>query len=43
MPKSKWLMLIGIQVEGKVGPDYPKDLQAKADALCAKSAKGLVK
>lgn len=41
--KSKWLMIIGIQVEGPIGPDYPKDVQAEADALCAESAKGLLK
>lgn len=41
--KAKWLVLSGIQVKGKIGKDYPRDMQAKADALCAKNAKPFLK
>ena len=41
--KSKWLVVQGVQVKGKVTGNYPKDLQAKADALCAKQSKPFLK
>jgi hypothetical protein len=41
--KSKWLVVQGVQVKGKVTGNYPKDLQAKANALCAKEAKPYLK
>jgi len=41
--KSKWLLINGISIKGKPGKNYPKDLQAKADSLCAKKAKPLLK
>jgi hypothetical protein len=34
--KSKWLLLGGEQVKGKVTSKYPKDLQAAADKACKK-------
>lgn len=37
--KAKWLVIGGGEVKGKIGKDYPKDLQPKADAMCAKQAK----
>ena len=41
--KAKWLVLPGGQVKGKIGKTYPKDLQSKADAMCAKNAKPFLK
>ena len=41
--KTKWLVVEGIQVKGKITANYPKDMQAKADALCAKQAKPFLK
>ena len=41
--KAKWLTVEGGQVQGKVTGAYPKDLQAKADAMCAKQAKPFLK
>jgi hypothetical protein len=41
--KSKWLTINGGMLKGKLGPDYPRDVQAKADAVCLKNAKGLLK
>jgi hypothetical protein len=41
--KSKWLVVQGVQVKGKVTGNYPKDLQAKANGLCAKQAKKFLK
>lgn len=41
--KSQWLRIDGIGFKAKVGPTYPKDVQAKADGLCAKVAKSLLK
>lgn len=37
--KAKWLVIGGGEVKGKISKDYPKDLQPKADAMCAKQAK----
>jgi hypothetical protein len=37
--KSKWIYIPGIFIKGKPGKNYPKDFQAKADALCVKQAK----
>jgi hypothetical protein len=41
--KTKWLTINGIFIKGKPGKNYPKDFQAKADALCAKNAKPYLK
>ena len=41
--KAKWLVISGVQVKGKIGKDYPRDMQAKADALCAKKGKPFLK
>lgn len=41
--KTKWLTIEGGQVKGKIAGAYPKDLQAKADAMCAKKAKPFLK
>ena len=41
--KTKWLVIEGVQVKGKVTGSYPKDLQAKGDAMCAKVAKKYLK
>jgi hypothetical protein len=37
--KSKWLLLGGSRVKGKVTSKYPKDLQKNADKACAKNVK----
>lgn len=37
--KSKWMAITGIGFKGTPSKNYPKDVQAKADALCAKNAK----
>ena len=42
-PKAKWLVIDGVQVKGKITANYPKDLQAKANAACAKQAKPYLK
>lgn len=41
--KSEWLRVNGVGFRAKVGANYPKDVQAKADKLCAKIAKPLLK
>jgi hypothetical protein len=41
--KSKWLFVPGIMIKGKPGKTYPKDFQARANALCAKEAKPFLK
>ena len=41
--KAKWLVIDGVQVKGKITANYPKDLQAKANAACAKQAKPYLK
>lgn len=41
--KTKWLTIEGGQVKGKITGAYPKDLQAKGDAMCAKQAKPFLK
>lgn len=41
--RSKWLAINGVMVKGQVTSKYPKDLQAKADKLCADRAKSLLK
>ena len=40
--KAKWLVIGGIGFKGKPSQAYPKDVQKKADSLCAKNAKGLL-
>lgn len=40
---AKWLVVPGGQVKGKIGNTYPKDLQSKANAMCAKNAKPYLK
>jgi hypothetical protein len=41
--KSTWLFVPGIMIKGKPGKTYPKDFQARANALCAKKAKPFLK
>jgi hypothetical protein len=41
--KSKWMAINGIFIKGNPSKNYPKDVQAKADALCAKNAKPFLK
>lgn len=40
--KSKWLLISGVGFRAKVTGKYPKDVQKKADGMCAKNAKGLL-
>lgn len=41
--KSKWMAIEGLFMKGKPSKNYPKDVQAKADAICAKNAKAFLK
>ena len=41
--KSKYLFIPGIMIKGKPGKNYPKDLQAKANGMCAKEARPFLK
>lgn len=41
--KSKWLIINGIGFKGTPSKKYPKDVQAKANAMCAKNAKAFLK
>ena len=41
--KSKWLVISGIFFKGTPSKKYPKDVQAKANAKCAKVAKPFLK
>ena len=41
--KSKWMFVSSGRSEGKVGPDYPRDLQAAANSQCAEWTKALLK
>lgn len=42
-PRSKWLQIDNVLVKGAITAKYPRDLQAKADAVCQKSARPLLK
>ena len=42
-PRSKWLQIDDVVVQGRITSKYPRDLQAKADAVCQKSARPLLK
>ena len=39
--KAKWIVIMGVGFKGKPSNTYPKDVQKKADGLCAKRTKGL--
>ena len=41
--QSRWVAINPVDVKGKITSNYPKDLQAKANAACAKMAQGLLK
>lgn len=41
--KSKWMAINGIFIKGTPSKKYPKDVQAKANAMCAKNAKPFLK
>lgn len=41
--KSKWMAINGLFIKGTPGNNYPKDMQAKANAMCAKNAKPFLK
>jgi len=40
--KAKWIVIAGVGFKGKPSKAYPKDVQKKADGLCAKNSKGLL-
>lgn len=39
--KAKWIVIMGVGFKGKPSKTYPKDVQKKADGMCAKRTKGL--
>ena len=41
--KAKWLVIPGGEVKGAITQNYPKDLQAKANAMCDKYARPFLK